>query len=104
MAARGARREGSEIRIRQSASSDAASELRRLQIEAASRMEQMKATIDRQPTEARKVLESLMSGPMLCAPDLDRGLYEIRAPLEIPEALGLRIRKASPAGFRRRER
>jgi len=74
-------------------------EVARLREQAESQLGEMRSMIDRNPTEGRKVLESLLSGPILCEPDRDRRVYALRAPLAVPAVLGVALNMTSTAGF-----
>lgn len=57
--------------------------------EARSRVTELRALMAENPTEARKVLEALLDGPIVCTPEGRR--YRLDAPLAVPEALRTRV-------------
>lgn len=89
-----------ELELKQAAPKAIELELHRMKREARRRLADMKTIVARNPNEARSVLEALLAGPILCDADKGAGLYRMRAPLAVPEALGVAVRlKTSPAGF-----
>jgi len=88
-----------ELELKQAAPKAIELELHRMKREARRRLADMKTIVARNPNEARSVLEALLAGPILCDADKGAGLYRMRAPLAVPEALGVAVRlKTSPAG------
>lgn len=89
-----------QVEVKQAAPKAIEMELYRMKGEARRRLEEMRTMMGRNPNEARSVLKELLGGPLICQADRSAGLYRMRAPLRVPEALGTAgTQKTSPAGF-----
>ncbi|MFK7986765.1 MAG: recombinase family protein [Sandaracinaceae bacterium] len=80
-----------ELEVKQAAPKAIEMELHRMRREARRRIDDMQTIMERNPDEARSVLEGLLGGPILCEADQSARMYHMRAPLRIPEALGISV-------------
>jgi site-specific DNA recombinase len=62
-------------------------QIRRIRSAARTRLADLRATMARNPRDARKVLEAVLSGPITCTPQRDPARYKMKAPLGLPEGL-----------------